>query len=130
MKKIICLFLFLVTAFSGGPSFGRLATTLFTWSKAVVDSSNVMEEYTSIVIDSSDKVHISYCVYSGTLKYATNRSGSWETEVVDSSGVGDTSIAVDSSDKIHIGYYDNTNRDLKCATGKAIAPRPSTIIRP
>jgi hypothetical protein len=73
----------------------------------------------SVAVDSSDKVHISYCdVTNEDLKYATNASGSWVTTTVDSSGsVGrHTSIALDSSDKVHISYYDFTNDALKHAT--------------
>ena len=66
-------------------------------------------EYTSIALDSTDKVHISY--YDGypsyNLKYATNASGSWTTTTVDSKGaVGKyTSIALDTSGKAYISYY-------------------------
>jgi PKD repeat protein len=70
-------------------------------------------------LDSLDKVHISYYdVTNGDLKHATNASGSWVTETVDSAGdVGQyTSIAIDSSDYVHISYYDATNGDLKYVT--------------
>jgi hypothetical protein len=76
--------------------------------------------YSSIAIASSDKVHISYYNDStDDLKYATNSSGSWVAETVDSTGtVGQyTSIAIDSLDNLHISYFDGTNNDLKYATG-------------
>ncbi|MDP6333950.1 MAG: putative Ig domain-containing protein, partial [Candidatus Poseidoniaceae archaeon] len=65
---------------------------------------------------SNDAVHISY--FDGAnddLKYATDKSGSWATTTVDSTGdVGRfASIALDSNDAVHISYYDNTNDDLK-----------------
>ncbi len=91
-----------------------------------VDSEDVVGSLTSIAVDSSGKVHISYsrdseCYYHYTLydgyddegtmrvrgiKYATNASGSWVTEAIASHGlVGyDISIAVDSSDNVHIVY--------------------------
>jgi hypothetical protein len=76
-------------------------------------------ENTSIATDSNNKVHISYYdATNGDLKYATNTSGSWVTQTVDSEGdVGiNTSIATDSNNKVHISYYDATNGDLKYAT--------------
>jgi len=77
---------------------------------------------TSIALDSSDRVHISYYdYYDGTnhdLKYATNASGFWALETVDAAGdVGDyTSIGLDSSGKAHISYLDRTNESLMYAT--------------
>ena len=43
--------------------------------------------YTSIAVDSQDKVHISYydCT-NGDLKYITNATGSWVSETLDSTG--------------------------------------------
>jgi hypothetical protein len=76
-------------------------------------------ENTSIATDSNNKVHISYYdATNGDLKYATNTSGSWVIQTVDSAGNvgGYTSIAVDSNNKVHISYYDATNGDLKYAT--------------
>jgi hypothetical protein len=50
-----------------------------------VDAEASTGDYSSIGIDSSDKVHISY--YNSDkkdLKYATNTSGSWQTSTIDS----------------------------------------------
>ena len=72
--------------------------------------------YTSIAIDSNDDVHISYYdSTNGDLKYATDKSGSWVTTSIDTSGnVGSyTSIAIDSNDDVHISYRDTTNTELK-----------------
>ena len=82
-----------------------------------LDAGGDVGEYTSIAIDSSDKVHISY-QSNKSLKYATNATGAWVTTTVDSSGFTgrDTSIAIDSSGKAHISYYDETNDDLKYIT--------------
>jgi hypothetical protein len=69
---------------------------------------------TSIGLDSSDNVHISYHVdidSTKSLKYATNASGSWVTDTVDR-GIN-PSIALDSSDNVHISYHNN---DLMYAT--------------
>jgi hypothetical protein len=87
----------------------RYATNVSgVWVTETVDDTDLVGEYTSIALDSSDKAHISYFDLSnGTLKYATNASGEWECETVDSNGyVGMyTSIALDSSDKVHISYH-------------------------
>ena len=76
----------------------------------------------SIAIDSNDDVHISY--YDTTnkdLKYATDKSGSWVTTSIDTSGIVGhyTSIAIDSNDDVHISYLDTSNTDLKYATDKS-----------
>ncbi len=87
-----------------------------SWVIETVDS-NVRGLYNSIAVDSRGNVHISYSpayydLYDyyqyRNLKYATNASGSWVIETIDSNGqltVG--SIAVDSSDNVHISYHDN-----------------------
>ncbi|HDH04776.1 MAG TPA: choice-of-anchor D domain-containing protein, partial [Nitrospirae bacterium] len=97
-----------------------------TWVTQTVDSAGyVVGRYASaIAIDSLDNVHISYYdydynsidKYDGNLKYATNASGTWVTQTVDSYEGMSTSIAIDSLDNVHISYYDSTNGDLKYAT--------------
>ena len=59
-----------------------------TWVKTTVDNSENIDEHTSIAVDVSGKVHISYDAYTRTsgLKYATNASGTWVKTTVDSSG--------------------------------------------
>jgi predicted small secreted protein len=88
-----------------------------SWRTYIIDNGTVGGS-NAIVIDSADKVHISYYDRANeTLKYATNVSGSWMTYTVDDNGVGnDSSIAVDSGNKIHISYYDETNQARKYAT--------------
>ena len=90
------------------------------WVTTTVDSDGVVGLYTSIAVDSSDMVHISYISYydydNYDLKYATNASGEWVTTTVDEFVGGYTSIAIDSDDKVHISYYDYDNDDLKYAT--------------
>jgi hypothetical protein len=98
------------------------------WDCEIVDSAGDVGEYTSIAIDSSDDVHISYYDSSNRdLRYATSRdvtpgtdscgNTGWDCEIVDSAGdAGEyTSIAIDPSDNVHISYYDDSNYDLKYA---------------
>jgi hypothetical protein len=74
-------------------------------------------KYTSIAIDSNNKLHISYYGRSTGFRpgpgimYATNASGYWYKKKVDSVYLNydfidepGTSIAVDSNNKIHIAY--------------------------
>jgi hypothetical protein len=75
-------------------------------------------QYTSIVRDSNDKLHISYYdVAAKTLRYSTNASGSWVNTMVDNSSVVGqySSIAIDSS-KIYISYYTEDAGNLKFAS--------------
>ena len=110
------------------------SATAHAWMTNLVDTSEVQGVgETSVTVDSVDKVHISYCCNdSGTwvLKYGTNASGSWLTEVVDAD-LGDfstsafppTSIASDGLNKAHIAYayYDETSDQytLKYATSRS-----------
>jgi len=64
---------------------------------------------TSLAVDSNNKIHVSY--YDSTndaLKYASNASGTWQTETVDktSGGVWDASLAVDKAhgNQVHMVY--------------------------
>lgn len=73
------------------------------WVVSTVDSGGGW--FSSIAIDSGNKVHITYYdAITGDLKYATNASGSWVISTIDSGEVTHTSIAVDSMNHVHIGY--------------------------
>ena len=92
-----------------------------SWQIQTVESKEAVSEYTSIAVDSSEHVHISYGVHRDwdmAMKYATNASGSWVRQTIESGSAWllGTSIAVDSSSHVHISYYDNTNDILKYAT--------------
>jgi len=97
------------------------------WQTFIVDSTNIVGEFSSIALDSNGKVHIAYyycgsygatwCLI-GDLKYATNKSGAWQTYTIDDGGGGSeegrgnvglfSTIAVDSQDKVHIAYHDES----------------------
>jgi hypothetical protein len=88
------------------------------WSFEVAETNALDTETVAIAADSSGKVHLLYNYYQQIL-YATNASGTWVREAVDTMGViGDApigSIAVDAGGVVHVAYYDNTNFDLKHA---------------
>jgi len=100
----------------------KYATNLSgTWQISTVDPNKENGRYNSIVIDSNNKVHMSYeDGSSNNLNYTTNVSGPWEMFTIDSEeGTGSfTSIAIDSDDYIHISYYDNAHGALKYATNR------------
>ncbi len=79
---------------------------------------------TSLVLDASDRPHISYCDAASTghphvpsvLKYAVWNGTGWEVQVVDGPDVGHySSLALDASGYPRISYQDYANGDLKYA---------------
>ncbi len=106
-----------------------------SWVTQSVNSEESVGANNSIAIDSLDNVHISYDYnfgypdYVKVLKYATNASGSWVTQSVNSEGGAHLSIAIDSSDNVHISYIsfnrgggrliDNEFADLKYAVNSS-----------
>lgn len=96
------------------------------WDITTIDADIGL--YSSIAIDSTNNVHISYYDYSkGQLKYVTNRTSKWVSDIVASYYnlgwrmycVGlYTSIAIDTNDKVHITYCDYFKWDLKHAVSK------------
>ena len=114
------------------------------WEYEKVDSKGGVDvgEYTSIAVDSSGDVHISYYDDSNDdLRYATNKDGTvqapWKDELVDGDGDGEdeakprvgeyTSIALDSSGNAHISYYDDSNDALKYATNESGLWKDETV---
>ena len=107
------------------------------WQSAVdIADAGELGGYPSVKADASGSVHISY-YYSaasgaGSLRYASNVSGSWSSEVVDASS-GDlgkySSITVDSERTVSIAYYDVTNSALKLASAQ-ITANPALSLEP
>ena len=90
-----------------------------TWTYYTIDSIGDVGILSSITIDDSSGVHISYSDNTNNdLKYAYKPiGGSWTIHTVESAGdVGyEPSITVDSANGIHICYPDLTNNYLKYA---------------
>jgi hypothetical protein len=105
----------------GGPS---CATT--SWTSAMVDGT-VSTRWTAIDIDADDEVHIAYYdnmwtgsgQQAGTVKYATNASGVWQTTAIDSVApyVGASiDLLANDDGSLNVAYYDATYYLLKLAT--------------
>ena len=85
------------------------------WSSTTLDNiDGNYGRYTSLAIDSNDKVHISYLDESGDypkLMYGTDASGSFVSTPIDEIAIwsgnngASTSLVVDSNNKVHIAYY-------------------------
>jgi hypothetical protein len=89
---------------------------------AAVDTGGDVGLYSSIAIDSNNKVHISH--YNSTdddLRYCNNTLGTWTCTDVETGGdVGSySSIAIDSNNKVHISHYNSTDDDLRYCNNTA-----------
>lgn len=102
------------------------------WSAVTVDDDADVGAWTSIGVDGSGRVHVSYeDDLESSLKYATcggncATATSWQTVEVDSDGaVGThTSLAVDENGRVHVTHYDGGEGDLRyftCAEGCSLA---------
>ena len=98
-----------------------------SWTSGVTNSTHFTIEarpttgnpFSSIsaAIDANDKIHVSYYdSLAGSVKYATDRSGTWVIKTIDSSSTTDPSIAVDSSGSVHISYVNRSSAELMYAT--------------
>jgi PKD repeat protein len=70
--------------------------------------------FCSLTLDGNDVPHISY-VSEDALKYTTLDESSWNSKIVDSTGIIDygTSIALDAGGFPHISYFDKTRKCIK-----------------
>lgn len=83
----------------------------------VMDDGGGGNCYTSIVVDSNGYVHIIANDEYGSskLRYANNKSGSWQVATIEAAGAAALSLdmAIDSHDNLHISYFDDENKILK-----------------
>jgi hypothetical protein len=94
------------------------------WRAATVDAAGSVGLYTSLAVDASGRLHVSYEDRTNSnLKYATCAAdcaltANWQAVTVDAAGsVGwYTSLAVGAAGRLHVSYWDTTNDDLKYAT--------------
>ena len=88
----------------------------------IVDSSADVGKYSSISLDSSKNIHISYYdAENRNLKYAYYDGSEWTIKTVDAVMVGEySSLAIGSDDSIHISYYDGNSGDVKYASSATI----------
>lgn len=113
-----------VSYFDGNNNRLKYASLTGTsWSISTVEtglswgnSSSASQTDTSIGIDSSDNVHISY--FNAGLKYASYDGTSWNFTLIDTveNIQGNTNLIIDNGQRIHISYHDNANKSLKYAT--------------
>src|SRR5205809_594302 len=97
-------------------------TTAANWQTVVVDQTGFVGAYTSLAVDGSGRVHVSY-QGDADLKYATCPAGctvaaNWTNVAVDQTGYAGaySSLAVDGSGRLHVGYFEETKGDLRYAT--------------
>ena len=95
------------------------------WSHSNVDSGSNRGCESAIVIDESDNIYIAYQDRSASkLKIATDKSGSWDTYLVDTGTSPSqlypgymTSMAMDGEGQFHIAHFDDKEDDLRYSTG-------------
>jgi hypothetical protein len=83
-----------------------------TWTLTPVDNiATDTGKYSSLAMDTNNFLHVSYFDVAGSVKYATNKSGSWALPTVVSSGMAaGTAIAVDAATNYpNIVYYSGSN---------------------
>lgn len=105
---------------------GYVTNATGSWVASDIDTA-INTEFSSLKVDSKDKVHVSYYDASYGLKYVTNASGSWIAEIVEGGAGWFTSLGVDVSGKAHISYYDFTRSYLKYATNTSGAWVTATV---
>jgi hypothetical protein len=70
------------------------------WETLTLDNGSVSWAPGSIMIDSSDAVHVMYGT-SGGLRYLTNRSGTWSGESLHTNPLNGVSVVMDNQNKIY-----------------------------
>ena len=107
-----------------------------SWSYTNIDQGSNRGCESSIVIDESDHMYIAYQDRSSSkLKIATNKSGSWDSYLVDTGTSPSnlypgymTSMAVDQQGQFHIAHFDEKEDDLRYSTGAPNSQWTTTIV--
>lgn len=98
---------------------GTKGASQWSWTTEVVDNAGKVGEYTSLIVDKTNNIHVSYYdVTNGALKYAKRVGFTWSKETVDdtaNTGVG-TSIALFTDNSPAISYFDVTNGAIMFTT--------------
>ncbi len=114
-----CTYASAETSCPGGCESGRCVEPCGIWTTTTVDSVGNTGEYTSVAVDASGGIHISYKDSTNLdLRYAYRPAGgSWTTRTVDSYGDvgGFSSIAVDPLGRVHISYQSRLDGALRYA---------------
>jgi len=113
--------------FYGANGLYHATKSITGWQIETIDDSQRVGLNATATIDTSGAMHVLYRqfladtpVFASSLKYATNKSGNWQFETIDSSlepsdyyyGAG--AVATDSNNKVHIVY--KTGRKLVYVT--------------
>ena len=106
------------------------------WSHNTVEAGNNRGCESAIVIDESDNIYIAYQDRSSSkLKIATDKSGSWDSYLVDTGTSPSnlypgymTSMAMDGQGQFHIAHQDNKEYDLRYSTGAPNSQWTTTIV--
>lgn len=75
------------------------------WQQSVVDSEMGYNGDTGVAVDSVGADHVSYLDYTNDLQmYATNGTGVWQTQVIDTSVGEVNALSIDNAGNVHIVY--------------------------
>ena len=107
-----------------------------SWSYTNVDQGANRGCESAIVIDESDHMYIAYQDRSSSkLKIATDKSGSWDSYLVDTGTSPSnlypgymTSMVMDRQGQFHIAHQDNKEYDLRYSTGAPNSQWTTTIV--
>ncbi|MFL2948971.1 MAG: IPT/TIG domain-containing protein, partial [Candidatus Poseidoniaceae archaeon] len=107
-----------------------------SWSYTNVDQGANRGCESAIVIDESDHMYIAYQDRSSSkLKIATDKSGSWDSYLVDTGTSPSnlypgymTSMAMDQQGQFHIAHFDEKEDDLRYSTGAPNSQWTTTIV--
>jgi hypothetical protein len=91
--------------------YARRSFSSGLWNTETVILEGYVGTYSSIAVDSANRVWISYFDHNYTdLEYATGYFGSWSTGVIASGSAWlgqPNSTAIDSNNKVHVSYFRN-----------------------